>query len=308
MVSVETARRVAVEVLQKSDRSAFVLSKYITPRAHDAYLGLRLFNVETARIVDGSHDPRLAKLRLEWWKGAIQKIHSPTSKEEEEPVSILLQRAIRSNISVPKRFLLTLVQTRESRLRLVPFRTVEDMERLGEGTYSQILYATLDALQTRDTSEFLAANASLDELLSNALAHVGQASGIALSLRQFDWYARKHHYVNLPVESLTSKNLSQQAVLDSVESKKSLPSLDDVVFEVATRANDHCLTARSILDQVRAMTGTVPSSLLLTMMNIIPVQLYLERLEKANFDLRRVSLTDYKLPWRSWRAYRTKRL
>lgn len=308
MVGIETARNVAMNVLQKSDRSAFILSKYIVPRAHDAFLGLRLFNVETARIVDGCQDQQVAKIRLEWWKSAIQKIHSPQTKEEEEPVSILLQHAVRCNVPVPKRFLLTVVQTRESRLRLVPFRTIEDMERLGEGTMSQILYALLEALQTRETSEFLAAHASLDELVSNALAHVGQATGIALSLKQFYWYAQKHNYVNLPVDSLASQNLSQQAILDSIEAKEHPPNLDEVVFEVATRANDHCLAASSLLEQIRNVTGSAPSSLLLTLMSIIPVQLYLEGLEKANFDLRRISPTDYKLPWRSWRAYRTKRI
>jgi NADH dehydrogenase [ubiquinone] 1 alpha subcomplex assembly factor 6 len=84
------------------------------------------------------------------------------------------------------------------------------------------------------------------------------------------------------------------------------PKFDDVVFETATRANDHIISAQSIMKELKAeLGGSLPDTVVLTAMGAIPTQLYLERLEKANFNLLdpRLSRSEWRLPWRSYRVY-----
>ena len=200
-----------------------------------------------------------------------------------------------------------MVQSRERQVLQPPINTIEDLAYIGEGTTSQILYATLDMLQNREsgTVEFLHEHAELDEKVSEILAHIGQASGIAQSLRALSFYVRKRNRLLLPNDVLSQHNLSSQAAIDvftkNNDTATDLNALKDVVFDIATAANDHILTARQKMQHFRDTVGKTPPSLNLTTMAAIPTVLYLERLQKNDFDLRR-NVTEWKLPWRSWRG------
>lgn len=84
------------------------------------------------------------------------------------------------------------------------------------------------------------------------------------------------------------------------------PGLKDAVFEIATRANDHMLTARKMLKEVGAEGRGVAFS---TFLPAVPTGMWLEALEKGGFDVfdEKVMRREWTLPWRVWKAGRVKR-
>lgn len=321
------SREACTALIAAKDRSALVLSKYIPAYASDGWLAMRALNVETAKVVDGAREPTASIARMQYWKAGIQRAYTQGAQpapsapnamsahegESHEAPLALLTHALRSGVNIPKRYLLTLIQTREYQLNQPPIRNSEDLARVGEGTASQLLYATLDMLQTREqgTAEFLAAHPELDEQVSNILAHIGQAQGIAGALKALPFYALRHNRLVLPLDALSKFKVSEQEVLNVLtNSSKKQPApvnLKDAVFEVATSANDHILAARMLLQQFKDQTGgKTPQSLTLSAMGALPTVLFLERLQKNDFDVLKPQAAEWRLPWRTWRSFRNK--
>jgi NADH dehydrogenase [ubiquinone] 1 alpha subcomplex assembly factor 6 len=105
--------------------------------------------------------------------------------------------------------------------------------------------------------------------------------------------------------------------------------LQDAVFKVATRANDHLITAREMMKNLKAgkdaghdyehegeeehvydyessegdaVTRDIGRGFGV-LLEAVPAADYLERLEKANFDPFQIK-SGWKLPWRIWQALR----
>lgn len=70
---------------------------------------------------------------------------------------------------------------------------------------------------------------------------------------------------------------------------------ESVVFEVATRANDHLISARTYSD-------SVPTEAIKIMLHATPCQQYLNRLEKVNFDIfePKLMLKSLSIPFQIW--------
>ncbi|KAJ3479585.1 hypothetical protein NLG97_g8288 [Lecanicillium saksenae] len=104
------------------------------------------------------------------------------------------------------------------------------------------------------------------------------------------------------------------------------PGLQDAIFKVATRANDHLITAREMLKRLRAgedaghdfehqgegahvydVAEETDRARDLrfgfrVLLEAAPATYFLERLEKANFDPFAVKPAGWRLPWRVWQA------
>ena len=78
--------------------------------------------------------------------------------------------------------------------------------------------------------------------------------------------------------------------------------LRDAVFEIATRANDHLITARKMLGEVGEEGRG--KGVFATYLPAVAVSAYLERLEKADFNAFEPGLMrrEWRLPWRVYRA------
>ncbi|CAG8640208.1 6866_t:CDS:2, partial [Scutellospora calospora] len=90
-------------------------------------------------------------------------------------------------------------------------------------------------------------------------------------------------------------NISQEEIFRSGPVK----GLEDVVFEVATLAHDHLLTAKSFLPNI-------PDRALPALLSAVPCDLYLKRLEKYNFNVfePKVNRKDWRLPVQLWLRHR----
>jgi NADH dehydrogenase [ubiquinone] 1 alpha subcomplex assembly factor 6 len=266
----------------------------------------------------------------------------------KEPVAVLLagvdqdlQRRTNGKSHLSKSWLNKILNTREKYVGNRPFTTLSDLEEYGEGTYSTLSYLMLSAYP-------------LNSLTADHLAsHIGKATGIAAILRGLPLVAfpptPTHHASNamggalgsppqaavvLPLDIMAQAAVQEEQVL---RQGPDAPNLKDAVFSVATRANDHLLTAREMLKNLKkgedvghayeyaedmeraesALSSNGVKQKACDQMNDVSrgfgvllqaasTSLWLEKLQKADFDVFHADLRkmDWKLPWRLMMANR----
>jgi NADH dehydrogenase [ubiquinone] 1 alpha subcomplex assembly factor 6 len=280
-------------------------------------------------------------MRMQFWRDAVTKALSGTPPKE--PVAILLARAAedlhersggKSRLS--KNWFHRIINTREQHLGNPPYPDLAALESYAENTYSTLLYLTLSALpQASITTDHIA-------------SHIGKAMGIAAVLRGIPLIAFPQQQplntsngmtgqsgptqgaVLLPLDVMAEANVKEE---DVFRQGASAPGLRDAVFTVATRANDHLITAREMLSKLRSdgtlghdfehqndgaheytpqqMNAGTETQLAEVeqafgvFMPSITTQSWLDRLQKVDFDLFDPSLrkADWKLPAKTYWAF-----
>ncbi|KAK0845475.1 hypothetical protein LTR02_010980 [Friedmanniomyces endolithicus] len=319
------SRLYCLNLLRGQDTPSSLLLPYLPASSRDAYLALRAFNIEVARTADTTSTPTIGTMRLQFHREAVTK--ALAGQPPKQPVSILLAKAaedVAENTGGrgkwSKSWFMRVIDTRENTL----------------------LYLTLQSLPM--------ASLTADHVAS----HIGKATGIAAVLRGFPLLAfpgppPKHNNQNqfggdvggsrqgavtLPLDIMAKAGVREEDVLRNGSNAK---GLRDAVFAVATRANDHLITARQLLQQVRA--GEVedhefehrdeeehlylPSKsgrnetqaqelerAFAVFMPAIATQLWLDRLEKEDFDVfsPKLRVTDWRLPWKAFWAWQRRKI
>ncbi len=339
-------------LLERYDRSSWLLARYIPEPARNTFLAIRSFNIEISKIMNSSHNVSeevrgatgglsTASIKLDFWASLINNIFSNYEKDllTGEPVGILLQEALmKEQIMDPQRFL-TAIQSRKLFLENPSFPNIDAICSYGEGTYSQYNYLIQSVLLSDSispTSRILLEQ--YPEIQSNVVdiaAHIGQATSVATFLLGFQYYTSSMGQILLPIDLMTEQNLSQESVirlnmgkLAESESKDTREKLREVVFQTATRANDHILAARfkltKVQDRIKEISKdsntdpriskvchrwrkNISDAIYIPYIVVHPTTLFLGRLEKADFDLFDPSLQtkEYRLAWKSfWSYYR----
>ena len=119
--------------------------------------------------------------------------------------------------------------------------TLDSFIAQAESTTSTFLYLLLSLLSLSSSHVF-----------SHAASHIGVAQGIATFLRALPYHASKGTMV-IPAEITARHGVSQEEVFRKGGNAK---GIDDAVFEFATVANDHLITAREMFKDTG---GKVPA-------------------------------------------------
>jgi NADH dehydrogenase [ubiquinone] 1 alpha subcomplex assembly factor 6 len=308
-----------------------------------AYLAIRAFNIEVARIADLVSSPTVGAIRMQFWRDTINS--SFDAQPPAEPVAVLLASVLQ-HYKLNKSWFLRLINTREKYLSNPPYTNLADLESYAENTYSTLLYLTLSAYPLNSIT--------MDHLAS----HIGKATGICAILRGFPLLAfpppPNHHStptgalgiapptsrrgaITLPLDIMAKSGVREE---DIYRQSGNAPGLRDAVFEVATRASDHLITARSMLSNIQRYqdvdheyehqhdeghdygkhTGLRLSGETrrreyeqgygIIMGPAVSTQLWLERLQKCDFDVFNAGLRrpEWKLPFVAWWRYRNEQL
>ena len=278
-------------------------------------------------------------MRMQYWREAISQIYKGVPPKE--PVAVLLSQALKQlenrRVKLNKGWLLRLIDAREQYLHNPPYPTLSALESYAESTYSTILYLTLSSLPLYSVT--------VDHLAS----HIGKASGIAAVLRGLPLLAfpspqnthtkygalerisNRQGSVPLPLDVMAETGLREE---DVFRQGASAPGLQDAVFAVATRANDHLITAREMLKSIRAGRDighefeheadqghnySTPDKSndpikdvdggFGVLMPAVATSLWLERLERVGFDIFRPELRrrDWRLPWRAYWSFKRRK-
>lgn len=304
-----------------------------------AYLAIRAFNIEVARIADLVSNPTVGAFRMQFWRDTINS--SFDAQPPAEPVAILLASVL-ENYKLNKSWFLRIINTRDKYLTNPPYTNLADLESYAESTYSTLLYLTLSAYPLQSIT--------MDHLAS----HIGKAAGICAILRGFPPLAfpppsNKHPspsggldlpqgisrrgVITLPLDIMAKAGVREE---DIYRQGGNAHGLRDAVFEVATRASDHLITARSMLKSVQHFqdvdhpyehehdegheygnhTGLRLSGETkrreyeqgygIIMGPAVSTQLWLERLERCDFDVFNAGLRgpEWKLPFVAWWRFR----
>jgi NADH dehydrogenase [ubiquinone] 1 alpha subcomplex assembly factor 6 len=335
---------------RKFDSPSFTLQTFIPPSSRDAYLSIRALNVELARIPDLVSNPTVGALRMQFWRDNLTRTFANTPPKE--PVAILLHYALASlqsrhpgiSTSVMKGWFMKVINAREQYMDNRPYASLDALENYAENTYSTLMYLTL-------------ANVPLQSMAADHVAsHIGKATGIAAVLRGLPLIAfptpPNHHSNNavfngglgggqgtrqgavvLPLDVMAEAGVKEEEVL---RHGAGASGLKDAIFAVATRANDHLITAREMLNNLQqgrdaghefehaGEEGHQYSEasykdhsqadgikrVLGVFMPAVSTRLWLERLEKLDFDVFRPELRarEWRLPWKAYWEYSRRRI
>lgn len=332
-------------VIRKFDSPSYVLQTFIPASTKDAYLAIRALNIELARIADVVSNPTVGSLRMQFWRDNLTRAFA--GSPPKEPVAILLHNALRTlklrhptlSTSVMKGWFMRIINTREQYLDNRPFTTMDALETYAENTYSTLQYLTLAMIPLNSMST------------DHVASHIGKATGIAAILRGVPLFAfpppPNHHSNNagfsdalggrpgssqgavvLPLDVMAQAGVKEE---DIFRQGADAPGLKDAVFTIATRANDHLITAREMLKNLKkgeeadhafehegeeghvyseqGSSGKSPVDDLEAgfgaLMPAVSTRLWLEKLEKNDFDIFKPELRarEWKLPWKAYLAY-----
>ena len=273
---------------------------------------------------------------MKFWQESIDKTFA--GAPPREPICILLhnalqaleQRAGSATKKSIKFWVSRLVRTREKYMDGRPYPSITALEEYAEDTYSTMMYATLASMPLRSMH--------IDHLAS----HIGKACGIIAVLRGIPVLSAPGRPVHTPSGDLAPTRepslllpldvMAEEGVKEEEVFRKGpeAAGLQDAVFAVATRANDHLITVREMLKRLNA--GEDPGHEFEhegeaehvyeeesdtardirrsfgVLLEAVPAAQYLESLEKANFDPFAVKSGGWRLPWRMWQALSKERL
>ncbi|ANZ73940.1 BA75_00404T0 [Komagataella pastoris] len=350
--SVVKARTDCTEMLNKFDKSSYLLAHYIPEPARDTWMAIRCFLLEVNKISDSNTRANsqfranvgvgLLDVKFKFWEELLQKVFlGGYQKPLGEPVATLLRDGINKELNLDMNMFQQILTSRLHYLKntsKLGFKNMDEVCSYGEGIYSQSNYLTQRLLLSPNISpsavELLEQAPFLETNLTEVAAHLGQATGVATMLIGLKYYATTQNHIPLPLDLMAKHDLSQEQLLrlfngylEGTDLARASEQLSNVVFDVATCANDHILTARQKFDQLKQDIGQVldveqahneflqsraqnwtkkvPDVLYVPFMSSIPTQLYLSKLEKYNFDINNGNLQskDWKLAWKSYSNY-----
>ncbi|KAJ8729336.1 hypothetical protein PYW08_000917 [Mythimna loreyi] len=257
----QSAINYCADIVKQHDYENFLATLLMTKSLRSPALVLRAFNVEVARVQDLTTDSQTAAFRLQFWHDTLRGIYNKEKDLKDVPANPVAQELYKvcCCYGLQRRHLERLITSRSNMLKTKHFMTLEEIEKYAEESVSSIYYLLLSVAGVKDVHA------------DHAASHLGKAQGITNILRSV--HVSSHHkMVSLPMDVLMKHQLSQENVLRCIDSEQ----MRNVVFEIATRANNHLKKARDI---------KVPQITKQIFLPAIAIHKYLAKLEKKNFNL-----------------------
>lgn len=282
--SVESARIYCRDALKRYDYPSYLLSTFQPSHSLDSFLALRALNVDLALIPDNVSNTMVGKMRYQFWTETVDKAFRGVPPAQ--PIAVLLDHILEQGVQLTKPYVLRMIAERERRIDNMTFPSLSGLESYAEKTYSTLLYLHLESMNVR--------RPAVDDIAQ----HIGLAMGITSTLRGFPYFISKK-IVPLPTDICTKHDLRQEDLLR----QRDVKGLADAVFEVATRANDHLISAKVKIRELKESPETRKNANAV-FLNAIPSKLFLERLESYDFDATEPKLLkrEWKLPYRLWKG------
>ena len=271
--------KTCLKQVQKHNHETYLTTLFTPAQIRPLITAINAFNIETALIRDSVKDTQIAQLRMKWWTHLITDSFNKTPPNH--PVALLLSDSLTPDIS--KSWFLRILAERSENLHDPQYSSINDIEKYAENTHSSLLYLYNEAFGFKDVK------------LDHVASHLGRSIGLSTLLR-----ATPHNLISrrfyLPSQLMAKHNLSTQDLLTG----KGFDKLQNVVFDVASAANTHLSTARSLskdMDKSPALSYLFLSS--------TPTELWLKNLETADFDLYNAKLhqRNWRLPFALFRAF-----
>lgn len=222
---------------------------------------LRAFGVEIGQVSSHANTEMLLLMRYQWWRDAVNKAFSSTkSYELTQPTMHMLSEVIKKTPLSRYRIMRMIKAYEDDALRTHPISTMSDLEQFAESTASQLLYLQLEACNEA-TSE-----------TEHAASHLGIAVGICSVLRNV--LASMQKGKTYFPEEVCAEFGTTPDMLEST--KDGVSAMPDIVLKIASVAKAHLETSKE---------HPIPDTAKPLFMPSLSVELYLNALQRANFDL-----------------------
>ena len=281
----------------------------------DSFFALRAFNVELASIKDGHilrnqgspstqlsssttnsepADTTIAlQLRIQWWRDAIAEIFQTETSSGDlgkrnmgqlsiscwnSPVVRSLARA-HEQCNLTQRFLQRMADAREVDLEIKQYETVNVLTSYAEDTVGSLLYLTLEACGVRE------------EAADQCVGHAGIGIGLTTALRATPHRLATGGEVTIPAELLRAGFPYHQLIPTYLTSEQDgdqrpNPSMhEDDCEQWREAVQQVAITATHYLTQAREQQSSVPKHARATLLPVVPALQYLEKLDKAQFNV-----------------------
>ncbi|XP_050510408.1 NADH dehydrogenase (ubiquinone) complex I, assembly factor 6 [Diabrotica virgifera virgifera] len=270
--SSKTTGEYCLNYVKKYDYENFVCTLLLENSTRASALAVRSFNIEIAQVVENVSQETIGLMRLKFWEETVEKCLSTNYKlVPKHPVAQELFRA-NSIKKLSKRYLHNLINSRKTTLNILGFKSLEDMEKYTEQSVSNVYYLILESCGVKNIDA------------DHAASHLGKAQGIVQHLRSVP-HAARLNFLAIPDDILIKNKVSQEHIRRAKNSKE----LHECIFEIASRAHQHLMKARSLMEKV-------PQEGRKVLLPAVPVFIYLERLQKVDYNVFHPSLQH-----RSWK-------
>ena len=322
-----------VDTVRQRDYAAYLTHVAYARRVQPHFWALRAFQVELATIKDTVSNELVGRIRMQWWRDAIESIYA--GRPPKHPIAQGLYEAISdpavmAHGSLVKDHFLRIIDAREADLAdpLSP-PTLEELEKYAEATSSRMLYLLLNLQGLSEPT--------VDMLFS----HLGKAIGLTIFVASLPYHTHpaprpasaaaassprssvgtaiggttryapqaggvpRTPTLPLPLEYILEAGVTQEDVFRHGPGAR---GLKDAVFYTATRANDYLITARRVIRE--ELGGRVPALATGPMLLAVQPRQFLRKLERVDFNPYDPTLAkrDWLLPWHMWIAARRQAL
>lgn len=268
--------------LRQHDRDRYLTTLFAPPQRRDALTALYAFNFEVAKTREIVREPMLGRIRLQWWREAIDAIYRGLPPRQHDVVEPLAA-AIRGH-DLTRYHFDRLIDARESDLEEEPPTSLAVLERYAEETAGRLLRLALEILDARD------------EPSAEAGRRVGIAWALIGTIRAVPVQARLRR-LSLPADLVAASRLDVAQFLELRPS----PALSRIVERMAERAHEHLAASRAAL-------AAIPPNARPALLPAVLGDWHLKRLARQRYDpfAPALATTDTLASWRlalaAWRG------
>lgn len=230
--------------LRRHDHDRYLTCLFAPAERRDDLFALYCFNLEVARTAEVVSEEMLGRIRLQWWREAIDGIYE--GRPRQHYVAEPLAQAVQRHGLTRGRFA-DLIDVRERDLETEPPDDLAALEDYAEASSAGLVLLALEVL-----------GAGRDEAAVAAGRGVGLAWALTGLMRAVPVHARQKR-LYLPVELCREYDLKFGDLFEL----RSSTALTQVVAQVATRAGEHLSAARALRSRVprRALSALLPATL-----------------------------------------------
>jgi NADH dehydrogenase [ubiquinone] 1 alpha subcomplex assembly factor 6 len=244
--------------LRRHDRDRYLTTLFAPADRRGALVALYAFNFEVAKTREIVREPLLGRIRLQWWREAIDEVYRGATPRHHEVVEPLAA-AIRAH-DLTRYHFDRLIDARESDLADEPPADLAALETYAEDSAARLVRLALEILDARDAAAAAAAR------------HVGIAWAVIGTIRALPIQARLRR-VSLPADLIAETGLDVARFLEL----KSSPALSRIVERLAERAREHLAAAR----EARA---AIPPDARAALLPAVLGDWHLKRLTRNRYD------------------------
>jgi phytoene synthase len=257
-------------LVRQHDRDRFQTALFAPGSRREGLFALYAFNYEIARIREAVREEMLGRIRLQWWREAVEAAYAGRAPRRHETVEALTEAINRYDLT--QAHFERLIAAREDDLAGTPPSTVAALEEYCEASSGRLVVLAAEVLGCRG------------EVAARVARAVGIAYGLAGLLRA------------MPYHAATGRSyLPEEFFVDAADYRglRASPKLCEAVTVLKEAADRHLALAR-------ADRGAIPHSARAAFLPAAIATRYLEKLKRAAYDPFHPSLSMGD-PLQSWR-------